>query len=116
MELDDDGIHPHPPSPVSHKDDDLLTGNEAIGVESDLAHLTVSSPGAQMARVRKPPIKRHFPSNSVVTGRHFLRVPPELLGRRREAAVPDGEGPVEPTTSEDSGVTLLRGFFSLFVL
>ena len=62
-------------------------------------------------RVRKPPIRRRSPSNSVVTGRHFLRVPPELLGRRREAAVLDEEGPVEPTTSEDSGVTLPQGFF-----
>ena len=44
MEVDDDGICPRLPSPVSHEDDDLLTGNEAIGVESDLAHLTVSSP------------------------------------------------------------------------
>ena len=44
MEVDDDGIRPRLPSPISHKDDDLLMGNEAIGVESDLAHLTVSSP------------------------------------------------------------------------
>ena len=44
MEVDDDGICPRPPSPVSHEDDDLLTGNEAIGVELDLAHLTVLSP------------------------------------------------------------------------
>ena len=44
MEVDDDGIRPRPPSPVSHKDDNLLTGSEAIGVESDLAHLTVLSP------------------------------------------------------------------------
>ena len=44
MEVDDDGIHPRPPSPVSHEDDDLLTGSEAIGVELDLAHLMVSSP------------------------------------------------------------------------
>ena len=65
-----------------------------------------------MVRVRKPPIRRHSPSNSVVTGRHFLQVPPELLGRRREAAILDEEGPIEPTTSEDSGVTLLQGFFS----
>ena len=43
MEVDDDGIHPCLPSPVSCEDDDLLMGNEAIGVESDLAHLTVSS-------------------------------------------------------------------------
>ena len=44
MEVDDDGIHPRPPSPVSHEDDDLLMGSEVIGVELDLAHLTVSSP------------------------------------------------------------------------
>ena len=44
MEVDDDGIHPHPPSPVSREDDDLLMGSEAIWVELDLAHLTVSSP------------------------------------------------------------------------
>ena len=44
MEVDDDGIHPRPPSPISHEDDDLLMGSEAIGVESDLVHLTVSSP------------------------------------------------------------------------
>ena len=44
MEVDDDGIHPRPPSPLSQEDDNLLMGNEAIGVESDLAHLTVSSP------------------------------------------------------------------------
>ena len=44
MEVDDDGSRPWPPSPISHEDDDLLTGSEAIGVESDLAHLTVSSP------------------------------------------------------------------------
>ena len=44
MEVDDDSIRPCPPSPISCKDDDLLTGSEAIGVELDLAHLTVSSP------------------------------------------------------------------------
>ena len=44
MEVDDEGIHSHPASPVSHEDDDLLTDSEVIGVESDLAHLTVSSP------------------------------------------------------------------------
>ena len=44
MEVDDNGICPHLPSPVSREDDNLLMVNEAIGVESDLAHLTVSSP------------------------------------------------------------------------
>ena len=47
MEVDDDGIRPCLPSPVSCEDDDLLMGlpqSEATGVESGLAHLTVSSP------------------------------------------------------------------------
>ena len=44
MEVDDEGIHSPPASPISPADDDLLTGGGAIGVEADLAHLTVSSP------------------------------------------------------------------------
>ena len=115
MEVDDYGMCPRLPSPVSREDDDLLSGlpqSEATEVESGLAHLMVSSPRARMGRVRKPPFRRHSPSHTMVTGRHFLRVPPELPGRRREATQLDEEGPVEPTTSEDSRVTLLRGFFS----
>ena len=44
MEVDDEGIHSPLASPISPADDDLLTGSGAIGVEADLAHLTVSSP------------------------------------------------------------------------
>ena len=44
MEVDDEGTHSRPASPVSTAEDDLLTGGGAIGVESDLAHLMVSSP------------------------------------------------------------------------
>ena len=44
MEVDDEGIHSPPASPVSPVDDDLLSGGGAIGVEADLAHLTVLSP------------------------------------------------------------------------
>ena len=44
MEVDDEGIHSPPVSPFSPADDDLLSGSGAIGVEMDLAHLTVSSP------------------------------------------------------------------------
>ena len=44
MEVDDDSIRPRLPSPVSCKDDNLLMGSEIIGMELDLAHLTVSSP------------------------------------------------------------------------
>ena len=44
MEVDDEGIHSRSASPVSTAEDNLLMGGGAIGVESDLAHLTVSSP------------------------------------------------------------------------
>ena len=44
MEVDDEGTHSHPASPVSTVEDDLLMGSGAIGVKSDLAHLMVSSP------------------------------------------------------------------------
>ena len=44
MEVDDEGIHTCPASPVSTVEDDLLMGGGAIRVELDLAHLTVSSP------------------------------------------------------------------------
>ena len=44
MEVDDEGIHSRPASPVFTVEDDLLMGGGAIGVELGLAHLTVSSP------------------------------------------------------------------------
>ena len=47
MEVDDYSTRPSLPSPVSHEDDNLLSGppqSEATEVESGLAHLTVSSP------------------------------------------------------------------------
>ena len=47
MEVDDYATRPSLPSPVSHEDDELLSGlpqSEATEVESGLAHLTVSSP------------------------------------------------------------------------
>ena len=47
MEVDDYAAQPSLPSPVSHEDDDLLSGlpqSEVTEVESGLAHLTVSSP------------------------------------------------------------------------
>ena len=43
MEVDDEGTHSRLASPISTVEDDLLTGGGAIGVESDLAHLMVSS-------------------------------------------------------------------------
>ena len=44
MEVDDKSTRSPPASPISPVDDDLLTGSGAIGVEVDLAHLTISSP------------------------------------------------------------------------
>ena len=44
MEVDEESVVSPPASPVSHEDDDLLTGGDAIGVEAGLAHLIVSSP------------------------------------------------------------------------
>ena len=44
MEVDKEGVVSPPASPVSHEDDELLSGSDAIGVEAGLAHLTVSSP------------------------------------------------------------------------
>ena len=47
MEVDDYATRPSLPSPVSHEDDDLLSGlpqSGAMEVESGLAHLSVSSP------------------------------------------------------------------------
>ena len=46
MEVDEGAVGP-PTSPVSREDDSLLNGNNAVGVEADLAHLTVSSPSGQ---------------------------------------------------------------------
>ena len=45
MEVDDGDEHQTPSSPVSHGEDELLTGDTVVGVEGEMANLTVSSPG-----------------------------------------------------------------------
>ena len=45
MEVDDGGEHQTPTSPISHREDELLTGDAAVGVEGEMANLVVSSPG-----------------------------------------------------------------------
>ena len=45
MEVDDGDDSQPPASPVSHREDELLTGGDAVGVEGEMANLTVSSPG-----------------------------------------------------------------------
>ena len=47
MEVDEGAVGLPPTSPVSQEDDNLLSGNDAVGVEAGLAHLTVSSPSGQ---------------------------------------------------------------------
>ena len=44
MEVDDGDDRQPPASPISHREDELLTGDNAIGVEGEMANLTVSSP------------------------------------------------------------------------
>ena len=44
MEVDDEGVGSPLTSPISPADNNLLTGGGVIGLEVDLAHLTVSSP------------------------------------------------------------------------
>ena len=44
MEVDDGDEHQAPASPVSPGEDDLLTGNTVVGVEGEMANLTVSFP------------------------------------------------------------------------
>ena len=44
MDVDNEGTDSHSASPISTVEYDLLAGGGAIGVESDLAHLMVSSP------------------------------------------------------------------------
>ena len=44
MEVDDGDDHQPPASPISHWEDKLLTGGDAVGVEGEMANLTVSSP------------------------------------------------------------------------
>ena len=45
MEVDDGDDCQPPASPISHREDELLTGNDVVGVEGEMANLTVSSPG-----------------------------------------------------------------------
>ena len=44
MEVDDGDEHQTPASPVSCREDEILTGDTAVGVEGDMANLMVLSP------------------------------------------------------------------------
>ena len=45
MEVDDGDEGQPPASPISHREDELLTGGDVVGVEGEMANLTFSSPG-----------------------------------------------------------------------
>ena len=45
MEVDDRDEYQTPASPISPREDDLLTGGTVVGVEGEMANLMVSSPG-----------------------------------------------------------------------
>ena len=45
MEVDDGDDSQPPASPISHREDELLTGGGVVDVEGEMANLTVSSPG-----------------------------------------------------------------------
>ena len=44
MEVDDGDDHQPSASPVSCREDELLTGGNAVGMEGEMANLKVSSP------------------------------------------------------------------------
>ena len=44
MEVDDGDDHQPPVSPISHREDELLTGGDVVGLEGEMTNLTVSSP------------------------------------------------------------------------
>ena len=60
MEVDDGDEHQTPASPVSHREDELLTGGTVVGVEGEMANLMVSSPRDGKAVTRVPPFRRPF--------------------------------------------------------
>ena len=45
MEVHDGDEHQTSASPVSYREDKLLTGNTVVGMEGEMANLMVSSPG-----------------------------------------------------------------------
>ena len=62
MEVDDESTRSPLASPISPADDDLLTGGGAIGVEADLAHLTVSSPRGPNGEGEEASVEEALPS------------------------------------------------------
>ena len=64
MEVDDGNDGQPPASPISPREDELLTGSGVVGVEGDMANLKVSSPGAKMLVMGTPPFRRPLPTSA----------------------------------------------------
>ena len=60
MEVDDGDEHPTPASPVSPREDDLVTGDTVVGVEGRWPTSRSHLPGKVKAVTRVPPSKRPF--------------------------------------------------------
>ena len=62
MEVDEGGVVSPQASPVSHEEDDLLTGGGTTGVEAGLADLTVSSPRGPDSKGEEASVPEALPS------------------------------------------------------
>ena len=63
MEVDDGDEHQTPASIISHREDELLTGDTVVGVEGEMANLTISHLlGMAKAMTGVPPFRRPFTS------------------------------------------------------
>ena len=60
MEADDGDEHQTPASPISHREDELLTGDTVVGVEGRWPTSWSHLPGMTKAVTRVPPFRRPF--------------------------------------------------------
>ena len=61
IEMDDRDDHQPPASPISYREDELLTGDNAVGVEGEMTTSRSHLPGAMMAVMEVPPLRRPLP-------------------------------------------------------
>ena len=84
MEVDEEGVVSPQASPVSHEEEDLLTGGDATGVEAGLADLTVSSPRGPNGEGEEASVPEALPlslnSNWEAVGETASMWPPEKRG------------------------------------
>ena len=61
MEVDDRDDSQPSASPISHREDELFTGGDVVGVEGEMASLTVSSPRGGDDGDGVPPFRKPLP-------------------------------------------------------